>query len=371
MKILPIIDTQRIGGPGKGLISLVKTLRTDCDIPGVVVFNRHGNGPTDFILALESNNIQPLIIYERRALDPSALVSLYKLISSHHPDVVQTHSYKANFFIFVLRCLRRIKKPTQWAAWIHGWTDENIKIKIYNLLEKTSVIFADSVVCVSKSLSKKINAHKEKVTIIPNGIDESYSSLQAPNLNELRQKLNIGDRKVIIVVGRYSFEKGQDRVPLIAAELKKLSKDKFVILLIGEGPEKENIHNLIKQHNLADNIMLHPYLADIRPFYLLADVCLLPSRKEGMPNVILEALYMRCPVVSFDVGGVTEIIEHPKEGIIVEQGNIEAAAAGIDKILRTPEIGQQLKLAGRKKVCNQFLNTSRASKVYHAYKQLQ
>ena len=162
MKILPIIDTRRIGGAGQQLIPLVKSLKSECDIPGVVVFNRQGSGPSEFIKALESNGINPIVVNERWAIDPVALISLHKLLAKHDPDVVETHGYKASFFIFILRCFRCVAKQTKWVAWIHGWTDENIKVKMYNTIGNLSVIFADLIICVSKSLSEKISAPRKK-----------------------------------------------------------------------------------------------------------------------------------------------------------------------------------------------------------------
>ena len=211
---------------------------------------------------------------------------------------------------------------------------------------------------------------EKKILVVHNGVDETYSSLPPPDLNEMRENLNIGNKKVIIVIGRYSFEKGQDRIPPIAYELKKRSKEAFVILLIGEGPEKNNLINLINEHGVSTEVMLHPYMTDIRPFYLLADVCFLPSRKEGMPNVILEALCMKCPVVSFDVGGVTEIIDHQKEGIVVKQGDLIGAAEAISHVLSNQELRDQLRLAGHEKIYNYFLSSSRSKQIYLTYQRL-
>ena len=370
MKILPVIDTHRIGGPGKGLIALVKSLRPYTEIPGVVVFHRATNGPSDFIRALEANGIEPLILHERSAIDRHVLKRLTALVREHRPDVIQTHGYKASFLAFLLKLLRRLPKQISWVAWLHGWTSENLKMRVYTMIEKCSVIFADKIICVAGSLSKKIRAPKRKVSIIHNGIDASYSALPSYNLTKFRDDLKIADRKLIVVIGRYSFEKGQDRIPAIANELKKITREKFVFLLIGEGPEENKLVELIDQNGLADEIRLHPYLSDIRPFYLLADVCLLPSRSEGMPNVILEALYLRCPVVSFDVGGVTEIIQHTAEGLIVEQDNIIALAQAIHKVFSEPHLSDTMRDAGHRKICKQFLNSTKANRVIKTYEEL-
>ena len=291
------------------------------------------------------------------------------LLKFHKPDIIQTHGYKANFFVSFLKIAGLFSKKQRWIAWIHGWTSENLKVKLYHLLEKMSIFKADSIVCVSTSLAKKVKAYQNKITIIPNGIDESYDQTQPIDFSLLRNELRIGNKKIILVVGRFSFEKGFDRIPYIAENLKRRRSD-FIFLLIGEGPERNNIFRLSRMKNITDKIILHHYVSDIRPYYRLADICLMPSRKEGMPNVVLEALYIKCVLVAFDVGGVTEIIEHNKEGLVAQQGDINHMVDLIDNALNDPELCARLCEAGHKKIKNEFLNSSRSQRVFNIYKQI-
>lgn len=363
MKILPVIDTERTGGPGKGLISLVRHIRKNADVPGVVIFHRKGRPESDFSRALKKAGIEPLTISESYPFDLQAMYALKNLITRHRPDIIQTHGYKATFYLMLIKIFRGDGK---WIAWIHGWTAENMKVRIFHEIEKMAIHRAEKVICVSGDLTARI---RTEAAVIPNGIEEEYNRLPVPDLDAMRKRLQTGSRKIILVAGRYSFEKGQDRIPAIAAKLREFRTD-FLFLLVGEGPERDTILKMSASLGVSDYIMLHPYEADIRPFYLLADIVMMPSRSEGMPNVVLEALYMKAPMVSFDVGGVKEIYTDRQEGFIVKQGDINAMAGTLDFALNNRELAAGFAEAGYRKMVKEYLNNSRAEKVLKLYREI-
>ncbi|MGV8048742.1 MAG: glycosyltransferase [Anaerolineaceae bacterium] len=368
MRILPIIDTQRIGGPGKGLVMLIKSLQRHCEIPGIVLFRRNSSMLSDFAALLASEGIQTFNIDERRAFDYAALPALLGLIRQLEPDIIQTHGYKANFYLMLLSLLRAFHGG-KWLAWVHGWTSENFRVKIYHLLEVLSVQYSDIIICVAENLKRRLKVGSRKVKVIPNAIDDDYIRIPTPDLDEMRKDLNLHEKRVVLVVGRFSHEKGQDRIPSIAAEIRKLRKD-VVFLLVGEGPEQKNLARLIHDKEVQDMVIIHPYVSDIRPFYLLADICLLPSRKEGMPNVVLEAMYMKCLVVAFDIGGVDEILRHRRDGYLIKPGDVPGMANTISRLLDDTETSNYLKESAHNRIREHFLSSLRSERVLAVYKEL-
>jgi len=186
---------------------------------------------------------------------------------------------------------------------------------------------------------------------------------------EVTRRLGAAETKIILVVGRYSQEKGQDRIPRIAADL-MARRDDFQFILIGEGPDEEDLRALIEREGVGDRVDLHPFVADIRPYYRAATLCVLPSRREGMPNVVLEALLMGCPLVSMDVGGVKEIVSPGVEALVVPQDDVGSLVRAIESVLDDDQLRKRLSVAGRERIRDSFLAASRARRVRELYESL-
>lgn len=370
MKILPIIDTTRVGGPGKGLISLVKHLREKCDIPAVITFQKYGSEKSNFVNALEKEGIKAVVINENKLLDIQAIKSLLKIIRDYQPDIIQTHGYKATSYVFVLRCMMLLGNR-KWVTWIHGWTAEDFKVKIFYFVEKLCILASDKIVFVAQSLMDRTRSPRYKSVLIRNGIDKNYNQVDCNKIDQIKEILNpYNDKLKILVIGRLSPEKGQDFVPRIARVLLDNNIDNFVFIVVGEGPEEENLRNEIRKQSLDEHIRLFPYANEIRPYFMLSDMYLLPSRSEGLPNVVLESMYLRCPVVSFDVGGVGEIISHKCEGLIAKAEDVEDLARAVLYLINNPGEREKYIEAGYQRIVNSYLNDDRAEKVYGFYEGL-
>jgi len=369
MKVLPVIDTLRVGGPGKGLISLIVALRDSVEFPGVVTFRRGTEAQSDFSRALSAAGIAEFVVDESSGAPWRSSAGLRNLIEEHRPDIVQTHGYKANFFLALEALRARTARDWRWVSWVHGYTAENPKVLLYNKLEHWSAPRSDLTIFVSRSLKDVVRMTPRKWEVVPNGIDSTYEQVSSSDVAEVTRRLGAAETKIILVVGRYSREKGQDRIPRIAADL-MARRDDFQFILIGEGPDEEDLRALIAREGVGDRVELHPFVADIRPYYRAATLCVLPSRREGMPNVVLEALLMGCPLVSMDVGGVREIVSTGVEALVVPQDDVGSLVRAIESVLDDDQLRKRLSVAGRERIRDSFLAASRARRVRGLYESL-
>lgn len=164
---------------------------------------------------------------------------------------------------------------------------------------------------------------KDRCTVLSNAIDlvsiANYSSLV--NVENLKKELNIDNKnKVIGFVGRICDIKGI--VPFIKAL--GTNKEKFddsVILLIGSGEQEEEVKNLINELDLNDIVIMLGYQTDVYKYYPLMDIFILPSKYEGLPMVILEAMAFKKAVVAMNVGGIGEVITDKANGILISKDN--------------------------------------------------
>lgn len=122
--------------------------------------------------------------------------------------------------------------------------------------------------------------------------------------------------KCFLAAGRFCKAKGFDILVDAMAQFTKEVKD-WKLFLVGDGEDKKQIENMIVEKNLTEYIEMPGYCKDIKSYFLKSSVLLLPSRWEGMPMIVLEALEMGCSVISFNIDAITPLITDGQEGLVV------------------------------------------------------
>jgi glycosyltransferase involved in cell wall biosynthesis len=326
IRVLVFFATNNLSGPGKGLFQLIGN--TDDNIVNFTVCNfRHPKQDTfEFLEVAKQRGIDIRLITQRWALDTRMIDQALQIAKAGNYDLVQSHGYKTH--ILASRVARECNIP--WVAMSHGWTSENIKIRLYNWIERMMLKFPDSVIGVAPDLFKeamKIRKGKRS-TLILNAIENRERS-DRRSREEVRQSIGIEpDEFAIGVFGRLSFEKGQD---LFIEALGQASEvDRVKAVMLGEGNARERLVSHAKRCGIENRVLFPGYRSNVNEFYGAIDLYVLPSRSEGLPNVVLEAQLSGCPVVAFDVGGVREVISDGETGFLVESGDVAALASRID-----------------------------------------
>jgi glycogen(starch) synthase len=110
----------------------------------------------------------------------------------------------------------------------------------------------------------------------------------------------------------------------------------------GDGPERHRIETLTKSLDGNHRVLLPGHVSNLRAYYAMADLMVLPSHSEGSPNVLLEAMAAGLPIVATRVGGVPEIVRHGQSAILVEPRKPRALANGISLLLADHSLARQL-----------------------------
>ena len=198
---------------------------------------------------------------------------------------------------------------------------------------------ADAITTVTKSLQNAIvdefGIEKRKITVIKNGINMGlFNKLNKP---EARSKLGLQhNRKYLLFVGSLDEVKGVIYLINALKILKSRGKLKFFTKIIGDGPDKAFLEEQVKQFRLqkyVDFLGVKPH-NEISVWMKASDILCLPSKREGMPNVILEAQACGLPVVASNVGGIPEIVDN-SNGILVSPQNTEALANALTRAFLT------------------------------------
>ena len=170
-----------------------------------------------------------------------------------------------------------------------------------------------------------------------------------------------GELPLLLSVGRLCEKKGFPYL-LQACQILKQKGCQFHCKIVGYGPMKEELEKLIETLEIGDIVSLVGQLAqdEVIKLYAKADIFALPCKitdegdRDGIPNVLIEAMAMEVPVVSTDISGISELIEHKVNGILIPEKDPKALADELEQLLTQPQLIQQLKKSSRNKVLRQF-----------------
>lgn len=324
LRVAAVIDTRIVSGPGRQLAALAVALRAKGVELSVITFAR-GDGARPFPAYLADAGVPHIVIPERFPFDPALLQRLRRVLADLRPDVVQTHGYKPSTLLWVLR---RWGARWPWVAFFHGATAENAKVRFYNWLETRVERTADEVVTMTtRQLGRGRNRHERTiynaVLDLPPATDDAFVA-RVRDLALPKPRL--------LVLGRLSPEKGVD-VMLEALALARRDGTRVGLLVVGDGPEHDRLVALADRLSLGDAVAFLPATSDVRTAYLASDAVVLPSRSEGLPNVMLEALAHDRPVLATDVGAVREVLGATRAGLVVPPESPEALAQALPRLL--------------------------------------
>jgi glycosyltransferase involved in cell wall biosynthesis len=310
----------------------------------IATFHRgRGAISNDFVLACEKAGLEVHVLRERFLFDLAVLPAIRKLIAHCKPDIVQSHAVKSHF----LMRLTAIHRERPWIAFHHGYTWTSPRTRIYNHLDRWSLPSASRVVTVCgpfASALEKIGVRPERIVIQHNSV-KTFSPASDKEVFELRQSLGIpADTQVVLCAGRLSREKAQADLIEAAALLRRENTErKMRFILAGEGPDKQMLKDKARSLLVEDWFIFTGRVPDLRPYYTLANLLVLPSHTEGSPNVLLEAMAAGLPIIATAVGGVPELVTNEKEALLVEKHHPLALARAIGRLLG--DAGLQTKLA--------------------------
>jgi len=350
IKILYLITGLRTGGAEMVLYNLVKELDKNEFEPVVVsIISIAEVGEK-----IKRLGVPVLSLNTQFKYDPLIFFRFLSILKKEKPQILHSFLFHS---IFLGRIVGKICKIPITISSIHSeYTSGFLRDWILQFTSKL-----DNVVTVvsQKAKEKLVTARAilpSKTIVIYNGIDlDKFKFRNKEKREEIRKELNLkGSDKVLISVGRLFKAKGY---PYLIKAIKsfKTRYPKIILLILGEGKERKKLEKLIKDNNLKQNVFLLGRKEDISNYLNAADVFVLASLWESLPNVILEAMACDLPVVTTNVGGIPEIVENGVSGFLVKPKNPLALTKKIDFVLNlSPRERGEMGKIGRKIVEEKF-----------------
>jgi len=286
--------------------------------------------------------------------------------SLHGCDLLLCHGYKANVLGRI--AARRCRIPC--VAVSRGWTGENRKVVAFAWLDRRHLRFMDRVVCVSDGQSEKVRrwcgVTEDRLRVIRNSARLSAFENRDPRARwNLLRLFSTPHERIVLAAGRFSPEKGFQVLVEAAA---RVPHAKFV--LFGEGTLRPELERRVAELGLADRFVMPGFRTDLDSLIAAADVVVLPSFTEGLPNVALEASAAGVPVVATAVGGTPEVIADGETGFLVPPGQPDAIAAKLNHLLNDADLRTRFGAAGKQRMIDRFTFDAQADAYMKLFEEL-
>ncbi|MEN9470374.1 MAG: hypothetical protein RL630_2107 [Verrucomicrobiota bacterium] len=344
-RVLHVIDSLHLGGAQEVVLNLAT-----CGSPRFCheVATMHGHGI--YWNRLREAGIKVHSLSVHKCL-PAYLATLPALLLAKRPDILHCHLIPSNILAKPLGALMGVPLILN-----HDHTNDPHRIdnKLLLALDKSTNRFAHHLIAVASSCREFLIRHEsippEKITLVPNAIDLRRFSPGQITRRDSRSKLGLSpDAPVIAGVGRLNSQKNFSLFLDVAAALTPRFPN-LRFLLAGEGPEEAMLREKVRQLGLTDRIVFAGYIADTRQVYAAADILLMPSRFEGLPMTLLEAMAMNLPVVASKLDGIAEVIEEGREGYLVDSADVVGFAERCAALLENPPKSSELATNARAKI---------------------
>jgi len=280
----------------------------------------------------------------------SALRQLVSIIRKEQPDAVHLNSSKAGGLGAV---------AARIASWgtgnrplivftVHGWGFHEDRSALWRaaiyVVSWISSLFQDKIILLDTTdlAAAEKFIPRRKLTLIPNGIGDIDFYARADARAFLTKKIAhpiSNDTFLIGCIAELTKNKGLYYLIDAAVRIKTEYPDlTFQLIIIGDGEEKENLKQQIMQNKLDDTIFLAGFIPAASRYLKALDIFMLPSLKEGLPYVLMEAMQAELPIIATEVGGIPDLIEDKKEGLLVRAKDTRGMTDALVSMIQHPEM---------------------------------
>jgi glycosyltransferase involved in cell wall biosynthesis len=316
----------------------------------------------------EAQQAPLLRLDDRGPLDWRVASALLQVCRRERVAIWHGHDYKSNLLGLLLRPFW----PMRLVTTLHGWVHHTRRTPLYYAVDRLCLPRYERVLCVSPDLFEQARAGgvpAGRCLLVENGIDLAEFSRRR-TVEEAKRRAGVpAGRLVVGAVGRLSAEKGFDVLIRAADRLLRGGLD-LELWIAGAGDERDALQRQIDELGRGDRVRLLGYCADPADLYHAMDVFALSSRREGLPNVVLEAMALEVPVVATRVAGIPRLIRPDENGLLVQPEAEEELAGALGRLLADEALRRRLAACGRRTIEDRYSFAARMDRVRAVYDEL-
>lgn len=361
VRVLRLIARLNVGGPAIHATLLTErlnrarfttTLVTGTEEAGEANYlELHGRSMPVLILPDLGREIRPLS-------DVRTVWRLMQIIRRERPQIVHTHTAKAGALgrLAAILCGVPIVVHTYHGHVLRGYFSP-AKTAVYRALERLLALGTDRLLTVTDRVGQELQAlgvgRPAQYRTLPLGFDLSPLLVAERRRGELRAELQVGDVPLIGIVARLVPIKAHEVFLLMAARVRQ-AYPTAVFLIVGDGELRASLEQRAGELGLTGAVRFLGWRADLDKLYADFDVVALTSRNEGSPVALIEAMAAGAPVVSTEVGGVADVVQHGVTGLLAPMDDDVALARHVVTLLGDRALGRRMGQQGRAIVASTY-----------------
>lgn len=301
---------------------------------------------------LRAAGVPVTLIGKRFKVDPGALRRLTRFIKKGKFDVVQTWLFAANAYGRV--AAKRAGTPVIVA---NEMAVDLWKGRIERALDRRLATVSDRLVGNSNAVVefyRELGVPDDRLEMIHSGIEIDDEAEPEADREGVRAEFGFpADAPLVLFAGRLAPQK-RVRDLLKALDLVQIVEPDMRAVIVGDGPERAYLERIAHAYDLTARLRFLGHRDDVPRLMAAADIVVLPSEYEGLPNVVMEAMALSKPVVATEAPGTTELVVNGATGVLVPIGQVPDLAREIRDLIRDPDRARALGQAGRARVVAEF-----------------
>ena len=265
-------------------------------------------------------------------IDFLSFVNTLKSIKKFNPDIVHIVSVRYRFAVGAIAASNILRKKTIYTITLipHKEGRKRLPFLLDYFIFSKIIKWSNVIISLSKETKEVLikETHHKKIVVIPSFFTGNYFRKKEKNPNSILfvGRLEVAHKGTDFLIKALYYVK--DKIPAIK------------LYIVGEGSSLNYLKELVSEHGLEDNIIFRGYVNEnqLTEMYSRSEVLAMPSLREGMPMVLIEAMSAGLPIVAFDIDCIAEALENGKYGILVKKGDVEGLADQIIKLLKDDEL---------------------------------
>jgi glycosyltransferase involved in cell wall biosynthesis len=339
--IAHVLSSFDLGGQERVALDLARTQRAHGNEVLVVSIAPPPEGP--IAEELRQAGVRAETLAKRSNLDPSLPLRLAALLARAGVEIVHTHNPQA----LIYGALAGRLAGARVVHTKHGINPDRPR-RVW--LRRAAARLVDAYVVVTPTLAR-IASHEcdpNRVHVVANGIDTSSFTPHPDARSDSRRELGLPeDAWVVGTVGRLAPEKDQ---ALLIKAMAPLLGERRRLVIVGDGPERDALSAVVREANVERHVLMTGARSNVARLLSAFDAFALPSRTEGLPLVLLEAMASELPVVATSVGGIPDLVVPGVTGLLVPPRDAEALQAALLSLIDRQVLARQMGLTARRHV---------------------